>query len=126
MKRTKIWLMVFILIISVSFGVILSGKAEEDRGNKIAGIYQEGSVIYSIALDSVKKPYFIKIKGERGINTVTVEPGRICVSEADCPDKSCVNCRWISKPGQMVVCLPNRLMIKIESEAAVGIDGLSR
>ncbi|OPX45434.1 hypothetical protein CLHUN_08040 [Ruminiclostridium hungatei] len=126
MKRTRIWLLVFILIMAVSFGVILSGRAKEDRGSKIAGIYQEGSAIYSIALDSVKKPYSIKIKGEKGINTVTVEPGRICVSEADCPDKSCVNCRWISKPGQMVVCLPNRLMIKIKNEAAGGIDGLSR
>ncbi len=125
MTRTRICLLVFILIMAVSFGVILS-RREEDRGSKIAGIYQDGSVLHSIALNRVKKPYTIKIEGRNGINIVSVESGRICVSEADCPDKLCVKCRWISKPGQMVVCLPNRLMIKIKNEAGDGIDGLSQ
>ena len=38
------------------------------------------------------------------------------MSDADCPDKDCVNQGWISRPGQMIVCLPNRLVIKIESD----------
>ncbi len=125
MKRTCVWLLVFIFIMAASFGVLISRRLDA-RGGRIARIYQAGSLLHSIALNGVKKPYSITIDGKRGVNTVSVEPGRICVADADCPDKLCVKCRWISKPGQMVVCLPNRLMVKIENEAAGGIDGLSR
>ena len=48
-----------------------------------------------------------------GYNIVEVEPGRIRVSEADCPDQVCVRQGWIATSAAPVVCLPHGLVIEI-------------
>ncbi len=50
---------------------------------------------------------------ERGYNIVKIEDGTVTVSEASCPDKICVNHRPISKTGETIVCLPNKLVVEI-------------
>ena len=47
-------------------------------------------------------------------NMVLVEPGRIRVERADCPDQICVHQGYISDGSQPIVCLPNRLIIQIQ------------
>lgn len=42
-----------------------------------------------------------------------VRRGRVRVAQADCPRKLCQHAGWISRPGQTIVCLPNRLLIEI-------------
>ena len=48
-----------------------------------------------------------------GTNTVQVEPGRIRVSAADCPDQVCVHQGWISTGVVPIVCLPHQIVIEI-------------
>ena len=43
-----------------------------------------------------------------------VEPGRIRVESADCPDKVCVNQGYISDGTVPIACLPHKLIIRIE------------
>ena len=59
--------------------------------------------------------------GEYVINgvKVVVENGKVRVKESSCPDSVCVNTGEISKPGQAIVCLPNRVSIQIEGNAKV-------
>ncbi len=45
--------------------------------------------------------------------TFEVKNGRIRFKQSDCPDKICVKTGFISKTGQMAVCLPNKASIKI-------------
>lgn len=124
MRRTKIWILIFILILLGSAAALLL----PERGDgTIANVYRNGKCIYSVDLSSVKAPYTIKLKGEHGYNNVLVEHGRIRISEADCPDKVCVHQGWISKSGTPIVCLPNKLIVKIEKSAAdADIDGVSQ
>ena len=49
---------------------------------------------------------------------IRVEPGRIAVIGADCPDKVCVEAGWRSDSASPIVCLPHRLVIRIEHSAA--------
>lgn len=56
-----------------------------------------------------------------GSNILTVEGGRARVSEADCPDKLCVNQGWIRGEGQCIVCLPNKLTVTVEGVSS-GVD----
>jgi hypothetical protein len=57
---------------------------------------------------------FVVTAEDGGENTVLVEPGRICISEADCPDKVCVHQGYIENGVVPIVCLPNQLVIRIE------------
>ena len=58
-----------------------------------------------------------------GINVITVEDGKIAVTEATCPDHYCM-ARGFCAAGPGIVCLPNRLVIRFVEEtdvdAAVG------
>ena len=46
-------------------------------------------------------------------NTIVIKDGQVYMAEADCPDKLCVNSKPISSRGQSIVCLPNRVVLKI-------------
>ena len=39
----------------------------------------------------------------------------IGIIDADCRDKICIKSGFISKPGQLSVCLPHKLMVEIKS-----------
>lgn len=45
--------------------------------------------------------------------TVHVKDGKVWVTDADCPDKTCVHTGVIGSAGQKIVCLPNRIVISI-------------
>ena len=49
-----------------------------------------------------------------GYNTVVIKDGAVLVSEAGCPDKICKEHRPISKSGETIVCLPNKLVVAVE------------
>ena len=96
--------------------------------------YGENGTIVVIEVDG--KPYakynfneitsskHIEIRTEYGYNKVEITKDKVRVIEADCPDKLDVSAGWISKTNQMIVCLPNRLVIKIiGNEQAV--DGIT-
>lgn len=42
-----------------------------------------------------------------------VRYGRVRIAKANCPRKLCQHSGWISRPGETIVCLPNRLLIEI-------------
>ena len=48
-----------------------------------------------------------------GTNTLVISGGKAYISEADGPDGLCVSQGKISRTGQTVVCLPNRVMLRI-------------
>ncbi|MEA4888693.1 MAG: NusG domain II-containing protein [Clostridiaceae bacterium] len=45
--------------------------------------------------------------------TLIYDHGRIRFSQADCPDRICVQSGWISQEGQIVACVPGHLILKI-------------
>ena len=87
-----------------------------------ARITRDGVLLEEIGLDQVDQPRSFALEDGSGSNTVTVERGRICISEADCPDQICVRQGWISDGTVPIVCLPHRLMIQIVG-GEEGLDG---
>ena len=58
-----------------------------------------------------------------GSNILVVENGEAWVSEANCPDKICMGMGKISRNGEFIACLPNRLLIVVEGGAPGAFDG---
>lgn len=98
-------------------------------GAHIAVITVDGQEVRRIDLDRVEKPYEFRLDiNETDYNIIRVEPGRIRVVDASCPDKLDVKQGWISDSTRSIVCLPNRMVIQIkDSLPASGkpIDGLA-
>ena len=53
-----------------------------------------------------------------GTNTIKVSNHEISVDSADCPDKICVNHAAIHQSGEIIVCLPHKLVISVISDTA--------
>lgn len=79
-------------------------------------IVQDGSVIKRLDL-SRAADQIIEIEYDGRRNLVEVENGRIRVSEADCPDHTCVDRGWLDSP-LPIVCLPNRLVVRYAGQQA--------
>lgn len=56
--------------------------------------------------------------GSLGKCIIEANDGKIRVKSASCSDQVCLNTGWINKPGQAIVCLPNKLVVSIKSEDA--------
>lgn len=116
-RRTKIW--TIILFTLVLLGLLGWWAVSSFGGGTVAVITLDGQEYDRIDLSKVTESYDIEIDSIYGHNTVHVEPGRISVTRADCPDGVCVAQGAIDKGGVPIVCMPHRLVIKIEGS---GID----
>ena len=57
-----------------------------------------------------------------GSNVLVIGDGMAWVSEANCPDKVCMGMGKISRNGEFIACLPNRLIVVIEGGEASPVD----
>ena len=48
-----------------------------------------------------------------GSNILVIKDGKAFMKRADCPDGLCINQGEVSRTGERIVCLPNRVMIEI-------------
>ena len=110
-KNAKIILILLLAAAILSAGFILVQRKQTP--SPVARITLDGEVVREIPLDEVEEGYSFTVESGAGTNTILVEPGRIRVSEADCPDQVCVNQGFISDGTVPVVCLPHKLMIEI-------------
>ena len=51
-------------------------------------------------------------------NRIEVRDGKAAITRSSCPGEDCVHSGWISQAGRSIVCLPNRVEVRIEGSAA--------
>lgn len=60
----------------------------------------------------------VQVKGALGYSKVEVNDGKARIAHSPCPDQICVHVfGWISRDGEISVCLPNGVMLQIEDPA---------
>ncbi len=66
------------------------------------------------------------IEAVGGTNTLVIKDGKAYISHADCPDGICKNHPPISHVGETIICLPHKLVVKIEENTtAASLDAAS-
>lgn len=117
MIKTRTWILLFALLLAAACAACAWLALRKTDGTA-ANIYVDGTLWRSIDLAAVTEPYTFVIETPRGTNTVAVEPGRIRILAADCPDLVCVHEGWRSDSPAPIVCLPHRVVVRIERESA--------
>ena len=110
-KKADILLIAIILIVCA----ILLIPQIKSKKPPIAHVFSKGVEIACVDLGNVEKAYKI-IPDTTPYVEITVEPGAIYYSHAECPDKLCVNCGKLKHPGNTAACLPSETLIVIEGE----------
>jgi hypothetical protein len=126
MIKTRTWVILIaaaaVVLAAASF-FLLRSRSE----GTVVQIIQDNTVIREIDLSRVSREYsFVVESPYGGSNTILVQPGRICVSEADCPDRICVYQGWLTDDPIPIVCLPHRLVIALKDPTQAGSDTVSR
>ena len=67
----------------------------------------------------------IFVKGQE-TNVLEISRGQAFMKEADCPDHLCMKQGEISHKGETIVCLPNRVVIEVESNQDSGFDSVGQ
>ncbi len=65
------------------------------------------------------------IHGIAGAIELRVAQGGIRVIRSECPEKICMKQGAISNKGQIIVCVPNKMIITIDGEAGHSLDAVT-
>lgn len=72
----------------------------------------------------LSKDITVPIVSENGTNTLVIKDGKAYVTDASCPDGLCEKMHSVSRNGESIVCLPNKVVITVEGgEEGVDLEG---
>lgn len=127
MIKTRTWIIV-IAAVAIVLAVLTLRQFSEKKSGTTAVITQHGEALREIDLSRVTEEYRFTVETEDGgVNEILVQPGRICVSEANCPDRICVMQGWLSEGAMPIICMPHELVIEIkDAQSASGTDAATR
>lgn len=105
---------IVVLVISVIASFILYAPRDKDSAQYVE-ILSNNEVVCKLDLNKEENRSF-RIEGENGWNEITIMDGTICVSDADCPDKTCVKSGKLRNENFPIICLPHRLVIRFSEQ----------
>ncbi|NLZ68838.1 MAG: NusG domain II-containing protein [Spirochaetales bacterium] len=101
-------LYILVLLVVVSLFIFQSTK---QVASFIQVTTQEGTYRYSLDKDKT-----LTFSGPVGKTTISIENRQVSIQNSDCPNKTCIKNGSINTEGQILVCLPNAIVVKIEGE----------
>lgn len=111
--------------------ILFSGnnKANEMKAEKMISVQIDGKQVDWIPLIPENEGKRYPYKTQYGTNTVEIINQKVHILEADCPDQLCIHQGFIDQSGQILVCLPHRLVVEIQESGKnqqSGIDAMVR
>ncbi len=65
------------------------------------------------------------VSGPLGDTIVVINGGKAWVEDSPCPDKLCMHMPAISRPGEWIACLPNRVFVRVRGTSDQSVDIIS-
>lgn len=101
-KGDIILLVVVVLLVALTIYFALKTDAGE------ADVYVEGNLVYRLDLDKDATVDVLDGKVQ-----IKIQNGKAFVAKSDCKNQLCVHAQPIGKEGGVIVCLPNKVVIKV-------------
>ena len=124
LQKNDILLVMILLVVA---GVLfLAINMTKTIGGDIS-VSVNGEEIMSLPLD---KNVTVELSSEYGLeegykNVLCIDDGKAYISEANCPDKVCVNRGNVCCEGETIVCLPHKLVIAVSAGKVSETDGVA-
>lgn len=96
--------------------VFLSGSTT----TAVADIYLDSKIVKTVQLKAGLNDRFT-VPGQPDV-TIEVTGNKIHFVDSTCRDKICIHAGFLSRPGEMAACLPNKVAIKIV-DSGTGTSG---
>ena len=113
LKKKDIVLMIIILVVAGS--CVLLHRIIGEKSADYITVKVNGKIegVYSLADDQ-------EIVLNNGSNVLKIKNG-----EADCPDQLCVKQKAVSKNKESIICLPNKIVVEVDSHQNSQYDAVS-
>ena len=111
-------ILVVLAILALSYPVLYFAT---NKAGAMITVEKDGAVIGSYGLDDDRQ---IPISDDAGSNLLVIEGGKAHMEEASCPDHLCIKQGEISKVGQTIVCLPNKVIVTVVSGDEADVDAV--
>jgi len=123
LKKLKIsdFILILLLIMSGIFSSFyIYGNDNED---KMVIVELSGKVygVYDLNSDRI-----MDLKGPQSRVKINIENGYVFVLESGCPQKICKRMGKKNRINELIVCIPNRLLIRIEGEMKNNYEFITR
>ncbi len=96
------------------------------ENGETVSIYVDGDLVAAYDI-TVNDCYRIPVGDE--YNEISIEDGKVRVSSSSCANQICVNHISISKSGESIICLPHKLVVRIDDKEGTqkehGLDGVA-
>lgn len=94
-------------------------------GGQVAVVERGGQVLRRVELSALGGPVEETIQGEGGVAvTLRFAPDGAQVAASGCPDQICVRAGKLTRSGEAAVCLPARVVLRLEG-GADAVDGVT-
>lgn len=104
---------VILVIALLAGGMVLYRRFVVPQGER-AVIEVNNRRVQTVPLGPHMEKRQITVQGVNGASLLEVDGAFIRMVESACPDKVCIHMGRKSQPGDVIVCLPNRVVVKIE------------
>ena len=104
--KTRWWLLILAMLLVVC--AVLSIVFLRPNDADFVQVYSDGELLYTLNLSQNQTR---TVNGPYGTNVITIQDGKVAVTQADCPDGYCM-ARGFCSGGTQIVCLPNRLVLR--------------
>ncbi len=108
---------IIILLLLIVVVIITIVFATRPKNATVAEIYIDGKLAYSLELS---KDADIDLLDGR--MTISIDGGKVFVKDSDCKEQLCIHSAPLSGEGGMIVCLPNKVVVKVATEE---VDAIS-
>ena len=117
-KKNDLILIIVVVVIAVAAFLLHNIMGNEQAGIVTVKVDGELKGRYSL-LENQE----IEING--GTNILVIKDGTADIIDADCPDKLCVKQKAVSKNHENIICLPNKVVVEVESSEDSEYDAVT-
>jgi len=109
-------LMIVLAAVLFTGALIYALIALRTSDKTLVEIVRSNKVLYTFDLSEEEDRTFRIEYPDGGWNDIRIENGQICISDADCPDHTCIKTGYLRSESIPIVCLPHRLVIRFKDK----------
>lgn len=115
-KKWDAFVCVLVVLAALGLALLLSLSARGEEA--VVEVSLEGGLLAQLPLNGTDKR--LEVGGTYPL-TVVIADGEVWVEDASCPGGDCQRQGHISRPGQSIACLPDRVSVAIRGQSTVDV-----
>lgn len=117
--KKKDWILIAV-IVCVALAAFILHNFIGGAGANTVTVKVDGELVgtYSLSEDQT-------VEINNGSNILEIKNGKADMVDADCPDKLCVNQKPVSRNRENIICLPNKVVVEVQSSRESELDAVT-